>query len=148
MRLPERKQGFLTSRILVLISRRSVSGVGGWGGEGGTVNALPTGRRGATKEATAYSKATVQLLSHAKHSSVLCKGWAGRELREGLSHEGHLKHTDKARTTLSDAPRRPPILNAFLCVLLWWESVTKMPGLAESLLHLSCPLKWSRFYSS
>lgn len=38
------------------------------------VNALPTGRRRATKEAMAYSKATVQLLSHAKHSNVLCKG--------------------------------------------------------------------------
>lgn len=63
------------------------------GGPGRPVNALPTGRRRATKEAMAYSKATVQLLSHAKHSNVLCKGWAGRELREGLSHEGHLKHT-------------------------------------------------------
>lgn len=44
----------------------------------GPVNALPTGRKRATKEATAYSKATVQPRSHTKHSNVLCKGWAGR----------------------------------------------------------------------
>lgn len=77
---------------------------------GRSVNALPTGRRRATKEARAYSKATVQLLSHAKHSNVLCKGWAGRELREGLSHEGHLKHTQtKAQAAPSDAARPPSI---------------------------------------
>lgn len=40
----------------------------------GAVNALQTGRRRATKKATAYSKATVQLLSHAEHSNALCKG--------------------------------------------------------------------------
>lgn len=40
----------------------------------GGVNALQTGRRRATMKATAYSKAAVQLLSHAKHSNVLCKG--------------------------------------------------------------------------
>lgn len=73
-----------------MISRRSESGEGG-----GSVNALPTGRRRATKEATAHSKATVQPLSHAKHSNELCKGCGGREQPQGLSHEGHLKHTDQ-----------------------------------------------------
>lgn len=47
---------------------------GGRGRRAGAVNALQTGRRRATKKATAYSKATVQLLSHAKHSNALCKG--------------------------------------------------------------------------
>lgn len=61
----------LFSGILVLISGRSLLRQGG---VVGAVNALQTGRRRATKKATAYSKATVQLLSHAKHSNVLCKG--------------------------------------------------------------------------
>lgn len=98
---------------------------------GRPVNALPTGRRRATKEATAYSKATVQPLLHAKHSNVLCKGWAGGEHREGLSHEGHLKHTQtKAGPALSDALWCPPI--SFLCECLRWKSMTNMHGLAES----------------
>lgn len=80
----------LFSRILVLISGRSLLREGG---VVGAVNALQTGRRRATKKATAYSKATVQLLSHAKHSNVLCKGWAGGELRVDLSQASHLKHT-------------------------------------------------------
>lgn len=57
----------------VLISGEVIV-AGGRGRRAGAVNALQTGRRRATKKATAYSKATVQLLSHAKHSNVLCKG--------------------------------------------------------------------------
>lgn len=60
------------------------------------VNALLRGRRRVTKESAAYSEATVQTLRHAKHSNVLCKGWDGRELPRGLSHDGHLKHTDRS----------------------------------------------------
>lgn len=37
--------------------------------------------------------------------------------------------------------------SADLNAVLRWESVTKMPGLAKSLLHLSCPLEWSWFIS-
>lgn len=67
----EKTASRLTSRIFGF-DKQEVSF--GGGGAAGAVNALPTGRRRATKEATAYSKATVQLLSHAKHSNVLCKG--------------------------------------------------------------------------
>lgn len=80
----------LTSRIFGC-NKQEVSIRWGWGV--GLLMLYQTGRRRATKEATAYSKATVQPLSHAKHSFVLCKGWASREQPEGLSHEGHLKHT-------------------------------------------------------
>ena len=58
-----------------------------------SVNALLTGTWRATKGATAHSKATVQPLLHAKHSSVLCKGCTGMEHDEGLPLENHLKHT-------------------------------------------------------
>lgn len=88
----------------------------------GAVNALPTGRRRATKEATAYSKATAQLLSHAKHSNVLCKGWADRELREGLSHEGHLKHR---QTKLEPLCLMHPDIHGFACFSVCIPTVRK-----------------------
>lgn len=93
----------LFSRILVLISREVIVAKGrGWRAD--AVNALQTHRRRATKKATAYSKATVQLFSHAKHSKALCKGWVDWELRVDLSQASHLKHT---QTKLGPLPLMP-----------------------------------------
>lgn len=108
----------LFSRILVLISRRLLLREGG---VAGAVNALQTGRRRATKKATAYSKATVQLLSHAKHSNVLCKGWADGELRVDLSQASHLKHTQTI-----PLPQMLHYLHSFVCASLWYCVVRKV----------------------
>lgn len=110
--------------------KQEIGGVGG-------VNALQTGRRRATKKATAYSKATVQLLSHAKHSNVLCKGWAGRELREDLSQVSHLKHT---QTKLGPLCLMHHGAANFLCELLWWEKSDWNARINKSLNTLRCVL--------
>lgn len=84
----------------------------GEGSAGSATNALQTGRRRATKKATAYSKATVQLLSHAKHSNALCKGWAGEELLVDLSQASHLGHT---QTKLGPLPLMHRDRRSFVC---------------------------------
>lgn len=102
------------------LDKQEIGGVGG-------VNALQTGRRRATKKATAYSKATVQLLSHAKHSNVLCKGWAGRELREDLSQVSHLKHTQTKLGPLCLMHHAAANLNAFVWIAVsdWNARINK-----------------------
>lgn len=115
-----------------------------WSGWGRAVNALQAGRRRATKEATAYSKAAVQLLSHAKHSNVLCKGWADTELRvDRFICVSHLKHSQTKLGRL--CPMRATI-SMLVCVNCCGDkSLTKMPELispltpaVSSLMNMMC----------
>lgn len=108
---------------------------GGRGRQAGAVNALQTGRRRATKKATAYSKATVQLLSHTKHSNALCKVRAGEELRVDLSQTSHLRHT---QTKLGPHPLMPCEHHSFVCCPLCVCALRKykIPGLIGHTMSL------------